>query len=87
MSGLGRGQGSIGQPTESTGVPESRIMRITVKSRGHLRTHYLDCIPDIERFGLNPIVTNGLSYSYHLEESTFIIGASGVSFNFYFFFR
>ena len=34
----------------------------------------------------NPLVTNGLSYRYHLGESIFILGASGIFFNFYFFF-
>ena len=29
---------------------------------------------------INPYVTNGLSHLYHLDESTFILGASGVFF-------
>ena len=29
-------------------------------------------------------MTNGLSYPYHLDESTFILGAAGVTFHFYF---
>ena len=33
---------------------------------------------------LNPYLTNGLSHHYHLEESTFILGALGV-FSFFFF--
>ena len=32
-------------------------------------------------------MTNGLSHSYQLDESTFILGASGVIFHFYFTFR
>ena len=31
----------------------------------------------------NPLVTNELSHPYHLDESTFILGASGVIFHFY----
>ena len=33
-----------------------------------------------------PLVTNGLSNPYHLDESTFILGAMGVVFHFYFIF-
>ena len=29
-------------------------------------------------------MTHGLSYPYHLDESTFILGAAGVTFHFYF---
>ena len=29
-------------------------------------------------------MTNGLSHPYHLDESTFILGAAGVTFHFYF---
>ena len=29
-------------------------------------------------------MTNELSYPYHLDESTFILGAAGVTFHFYF---
>ena len=29
-------------------------------------------------------MTNGLSQPYHLDESTFILGAAGVTFHFYF---
>ena len=32
----------------------------------------------------NQLVTNGLSHPYHLDESTFILGAAGVTFHFYF---
>ena len=32
----------------------------------------------------NQLVTNRLSHPYHLDESTFILGAAGVSFHFYF---
>ena len=32
----------------------------------------------------NQLVTNGLSHPYHLDESTFILGASKVTFHFYF---
>ena len=28
-------------------------------------------------------MTNGLSHPYHLDESTFILGAAGVTFHFY----
>ena len=37
--------------------------------------------------GINLLVTNGLSHSYHLDESIFILGESGVFFHFYFNFR
>ena len=30
----------------------------------------------------NQLVTNGLSHLYHLDESTFILGAAGVTFHF-----
>ena len=33
-----------------------------------------------------PHVTNGLSHPYYLDESTFILGASGVFFSFLFHF-
>ena len=36
---------------------------------------------------LNPLVTNGLSHPYHLDESIFILGALGLIFHFYFIFR
>ena len=39
-----------------------------------------------DRDSFNPYVTNGLSHPYHLDESTFILGASGVVFHFYFIF-
>ena len=29
-------------------------------------------------------MTNGLSHPYHFDESTFILGAAGVTFHFYF---
>ena len=32
----------------------------------------------------NQLVTNGLSHHYHLDESTFILGAAGVTFSFLF---
>ena len=32
----------------------------------------------------NQLVTNGLSHPYHLDESTFILGAAGMTFHFYF---
>ena len=32
----------------------------------------------------NQLVTNGLSHPYHLDKSTFILGAAGVTFHFYF---
>ena len=32
----------------------------------------------------NPLVTNGLSHPYHLDESTFFLGAAGVTFHFFF---
>ena len=32
----------------------------------------------------NQLVTNGLSHPYHLDESTFILGAAGVTFSFLF---
>ena len=32
----------------------------------------------------NQLVTNGLSHPYHLDESTFILDAAGVTFHFYF---
>ena len=35
----------------------------------------------------NPLVTNELSHPYHLDESTFILGASVEIFHFYFIFR
>ena len=35
---------------------------------------------------INPLVTNGLSYPYHLDESIFILGSSGVFFIFISFF-
>ena len=35
---------------------------------------------------INPLVANGLSHPYHLDESIFILGASGVIFHFYFIF-
>ena len=35
----------------------------------------------------NQLVTNGLSHPYHLDESTFILGAAGVTFHFYFAFH
>ena len=35
------------------------------------------------RSALNPYLTNGISHHYQLEESTFILGALGVIFNFY----
>ena len=35
---------------------------------------------------MNPLVTNGFSNPYHLDESTFILGASGVIFHFISFF-
>ena len=33
-------------------------------------------------FIINPYLTNGFSHHYHLEESTFILGALGVILNF-----
>ena len=36
--------------------------------------HYINMPCNILRF--NPLVTNGLSNPYHLDESTFILGAS-----------
>ena len=45
-------------------------------------------LTDIEKkICINPLVTNGLSHPYHLDESTFILGASGVILHFYFIFR
>ena len=35
---------------------------------------------------LNPFVTNGFSNPYHLDESTFVLGALGVIFHLYFIF-
>ena len=35
----------------------------------------------------NPYLTNGFSHHYHLSESTFNYGASGVIFKFYLVFR
>ena len=32
----------------------------------------------------NQLLTNGLSHPYHLDESTFILGAAGMTFHFYF---
>ena len=32
----------------------------------------------------NQLVTNGLSHPYHLDESSFILGAAGVTFHFFF---
>ena len=34
----------------------------------------------------NQLVTNGLSHSYHLDDLTLFLGASGVIFHFYFIF-
>ena len=33
---------------------------------------------------LNPLLTNGFSHLYHLDESISVLGASGVIFHFYF---
>ena len=33
---------------------------------------------------IKQLLTNGLSHSYHLDESTFVLGAAGVTFHFYF---
>ena len=33
-----------------------------------------------KRYGINPLVTNGLSSRFHLDESTFILGESRVNF-------
>ena len=37
--------------------------------------------------GIYPLMTNGLSHCYYLDESTLILGESGVIFHFYFIFR
>ena len=37
--------------------------------------------------GINPLMTNGLSHHYYLDESTLILGESGVIFHFNFIFR
>ena len=34
----------------------------------------------VERYRFNPLVTNGVSHLYHLDEPIFILGASGVIF-------
>ena len=39
-------------------------------------------IDDDEMWAFNPLVTNGLSHLYHLDESTFILEPSGVNFHF-----
>ena len=45
-------------------------------------------ITDDVRFpSINTFVTNGLSHPYHWDESTFILGASGVNRHFYSIFR
>ena len=36
---------------------------------------------------INPLVTNGFSHPYQMDESTFILGAPGVIFHFHFIFR
>ena len=53
-----------------------------------LRAEYgTDCDRFCTMFVFNPLVTNRRSHSYHLDESIFILGASGVIFHIYFIFR
>ena len=57
--------------------------RMQISSKRLIRRHILV----LTRKKVNPLVTNGLSHRYHLDESTFILGESGVIFMFYLIFE
>ena len=51
------------------------------------RCHNMMFLSITRLYFINPLVTNGLSHHYHLDESTFILGEARVIFNFYCIFR